>query len=740
MSPASSAHRFENDQERPGQAAGSVRSAISVEAGAPRPTVQTGDPRLGTPSVQVPEPAPFTAGRHLIGVTDQPDFNLTRWPDLEVNGLDQTNLDIYLKRKSGICLFIEGANNEKIREASGVGIRWIGHLVRRCMIIHPDGRIYGWRALIRYDRISPYIRKKKVKPDQFGRGCAGSMQSLLLIEPEFEQRFRKWILKPVPPGKLGEINKSVRRIWEWFLDELRKLGYEVRNEWPFSTKSMGYSAVARYAKQVLLSDPAKAAYLAGGKSLADKLKAGDGVDRPVRRPYQRVEMDAHSLNGIFCILVPHPLGGHAPKIVRRLWVVVILDVYSRAVLGYYLSMNPEVNKQDVLRAIKSALTFWEPSELSMGNVRYADEAALPSGHQERYIGLCWDETSVDGALAETCKTVKDALRNVVGSVLVDPSRGFAARRLKDDRPFIESFFRTLGVRSLNRMTNSTGSKPSDKKGRDPAQVAIASQFQLEYLEDLLDVLIANYNATEHAGLGYRSPLQALDFATTRDDAPPIRRADPRLVSGLLSVTKMCIVKGGYREGRRPYVNFGGASYSGEILIGRHDLVGTKIAVTNHLEDDARFVKAATTNGHSLGLLRAAAPWNGLPHSLEIRKAVQALLNDKRFRVASGEDPIAAFMNYAESSPGHKLSPHSAYLEMRRIMAAVARRGEDANPVIHAALARVRLDEERESRAEANDAGPGVAPPALAAGRRQRTAATWPSAPKSLPMHRMAASK
>jgi len=666
---------------------------------------------------------------------------LAQWPDLDVGGLNQTNLDIYLKRKTGIRLFIEGADSEEIRAAAGVGIRWIACLVRRCMIIHPDGRIYGWRALIRYGRIAPYIRKKKVEPDPFGRGCAGSMQSLLLIEPEFERRFRKWILKSVPPGKLGEINKSVHRIWEWFLDELRKLGYEVRNDWPFSTRSRGYSAVARYVKQVLRSDPVKAAHLAGGKSLADKLKAGDGVDRPVRRPYQRVEMDAHLLNGLFCILVPHPLGGHVPRIVRRLWVIVILEIFSRAVLGYYLSLNPEVNKQDVLRAVKSALTTWQRRELSMGNVRYTDEAALPSGHHERYVGLCWDETSVDGALAETCKTVKDALRNVVGSVLVDPSRGFAARRLKDDRPFIETFFRTLGVRSLNRMTNSTGSKPSDKKGGDPAQVALNSQFQLEYLEDLLDLLIANYNTTEHAGLAYRSPLQALDFATTRDDAPPIRRADPRLVSGLMSATKICMVKGGHSEGRRPYVNFGGARYSGEILIGRHDLVGTKIAVTNHLEDDARFVKAATTNGHSLGLLRAAAPWHGLPHSLEIRSAVQALVADRKFRVAAGGDAIAAFIVYHESLTGNKLSPHPAYLAMRRIMAAVAQRSEDADPGLHAALARARLDEDRESR-QANGAEPGVAPPAPAAGQRQRTAtlAPRPSAPKSLPMHRMAASK
>ncbi|PIF78811.1 hypothetical protein CLU95_6010 [Variovorax sp. 54] len=493
----------------------------------------------------------------------------------------------------------------------------------------------------------------------------------------------------------------------------------------------------------MAANPREAAYLIGGKSLADKLKAGDGVDRPVHRPYQRVEMDAHVLNGLFCILIPHPHGGHVPKIVRRLWVIVIVEVYSRAVLGYYLSLHPEVNKEDVLKAIRSALTRWQRRALSMGRGKYEDEAALPSRHSERYVGLCWDETSVDGSLAETCKTVKDVLRNVVGSVMVDPTQGYAARRLKDDRPYIETFFRTLGEQGLNRMSNSTGSKPSDKRGRNPEQVALNSQFQLEYLEDLLDVLIANYNATEHAGLAYRSPLQTLDFATTREEAPAIRRADASLVSGLLSVRKMCTVKGGYRTGRRPYVNFYGASYSGEFLIDRHDLVGTKICVTSHLENDARVARASTASGHSLGILRAAPPWHGFPHSLAIRSAIRTLLNQRKFRLASGGDAVAAFLEYVELLPGKKLPPHPAYLDMRRIMEEVAQRRQEIGRDDQVEMARGRLAEGREFRAPLTGGNAGhVAEPLSVQAQGSPIPAPEPavSSRKSLPMHRMAASE
>ncbi|MCT8178904.1 hypothetical protein [Variovorax sp. CY25R-8] len=559
------------------------------------------------------------------------------------------------------------------------------------MVEHPDGHIYGWRGLVKYTRINPYIRKKKIAPDAAGRGCAGAMNALLAIEPELEKRFSKWILQIVASSDLGEIKKPNQRIWSWFIDELRKLGYEIRNEWPFSTRTLGFSAVARHVKKVLASNPRKAAYLAGGQALASKLLGGDGVDRPVRRVFQRVEMDAHHLNGIFCILVPSPLEGHVPVIVRRLWVIVILEVFTRVVLGYHLSLRSEINKQDVLLAIRSALSKWQRKKLNMGELRYMDEAALPSGHHDRYLGLCWDEMSVDGAMAGKCQDVRNALENIVGAKLIEPSNGWSARRLKDDRPFIESFFNALGQRSLNRMSNSTGSRPSDKQGRDPIKVALKSQFQLEYLEELLDVLIANYHAIEQKNLTYRTPLQYLDQCVARENSPAIRRADPKLVDGILAVRKMCEVKGGYLVGRRPFVNFFGAVYSGEILEARHDLVGKKIWITNHLVSDARVVQASTVQGYSLGTLRAAAPWHGLPHSLEIRRAIRTLIQARRLKISAGGDAIAEFIKFSESFPNKKLPAHPTYLEVRRILEAAARHPEQLQQAdLH--RARARLDE------------------------------------------------
>ena len=606
-------------------------------------------------------------GRTLAGITDRADFSVEDWPNIDEGALSAQAFECYKKRKEALHLYLQGASQSAIFRATGLHASYLNRTIReRCMHPHPDGQIYGWRALIPGLHIIKYARKHKVKADHNGDGTAGALGNLLELEPDFAARLQQLILKTCPDLKLGEIHRPRHALWAWFLKELRGLGYEIRNEWPFTVKNMGYSALIRYADCVLSANPVKAARIVGGPELQKKMVSGDGIDRPVHQPFERVEMDAHKLDGRFVVMIPQAGGGWSPRLVHRLWVIVLLDVASRAVIGYHLSLRVEVSKEDVTRAIKNALLPWSRKELTFGPQAYCADAALPSGHHERYVGLCWNETSVDGALAETCACVKDKLHGVVGSSLLDPSAGFAQRRSKDDRPFIESFFRTLAGRGLQRLSNTTGAKAQDKRGRDPAQVAVLSEFQLEYAAELLDALIANYNATAHTSLGYRSPLQMLDFCASVGRLPT-RRADPNAVQGLLSVRKLCIVRGGYQQGRRPYVNFAGASYSNSELAQRHDLVGQPIWVINHLEDDARIALATTREGVRLGVLRAHPPWHQTPHSLAIRSAINAMVRRRRFSLASGADAVTAFMEYVESTAKGKLPIHPSYLEIKRLL-------------------------------------------------------------------------
>jgi hypothetical protein len=172
----------------------------------------------------------------------------------------------------------------------------------------------------------------------------------------------------------------------------------------------------------------------------------------------------------------------------------------------------------------------------------------------------------------------------------------------------------------------------------------------------------------------------LDFYASINKRPN-RYADPNSVQGLLSVRKLCIVRGGYQQGRRPYVNFLGASYSNEELSQR---------------DDARIALATTKDGHRLGVLRAHTPWHRTPHSLSTRSAINSMVRNRRFHLANGADAVSVFMEFVESHTTGKLPVHPSYLELKRILVEHSefRSNDDA-----VALAKARLvDTETESGA------------------------------------------
>ncbi|MFL9869740.1 hypothetical protein PQR67_36725 [Paraburkholderia fungorum] len=618
-------------------------------------------------------------------------IDTAQWATPDEGALEGDRRVLYLARKQAVRLYLSGATADTIKKLTSLGSKQAYRLIReRCLETHPDGRPYGWRGLVPWFRVNPYRRRKKVHVDQFGSGAAGAMQALLECLPDLRDAFDKRIRASGPGKQLVEIRRSRRRHCRWFLDQLRSLGYEARNEWPFGTSSQGYFSICRYIDSVLAANPRSLAAATGGPDLAAKLKTGDGTRRPVLKFMQRVEMDAHKLDGRFCVSLPLMDGGFREKIVHRLWVVVLLEVVSRVVLGYYFSIRREVSSDDVLRAVKRALGKWSLRPVSFCETPYLDGAGLLSVLGKDFVGLCWDETSVDGALAETCRHVRDALRDAVGSALLDPETSFSKRRSKDDRPFIETFFRNLAGRGFQRLSNTTGAKPQDRKGREPEAVALASRFQYEYAEELLDVLIANYNASPHKGIGDRTPLDYARFLY-QHSGQNFRQVDAGLVEALFSIRKPCTVRGGAEQGRLPFVEFYYASYTNEVLQSRQDLVGSAIWVICHKEDDCRVARASTLDGMSLGVLRAAPPWNISPHSLSVRAAICQARSRGQLTIPAGGDGVEVFLHYVESQARNRLPVHPAYLEARRILAAAAEQSVGAS-MLDIAMARARTSD------------------------------------------------
>lgn len=604
-----------------------------------------------------------STGQSLREVLQIPGYTLDDWPYIDSAAVPERHRATFIKRRKAVQLYAKGVRTSEICKLTGV---WPAELVRliqcRCLAFDQDGRLFGYRGLIPQLRTVPYRRSSRIVSEVFARGyTVGGFTQLMRLFPELEKALSDRILKK-KHERLSPLQsrEPIIMLHAWFIGQCRKLGLEESNQYPFNTKWLGYRSLAKYVKTLIENHPEQGAKARYGAEAAKRLATGSGTNTPVLRPYQRVECDAHKIDGIFCVLVPSIFGELIPKVVHRLWVIVLQDVVTRCVLGYHLSLNQECNQFDLLHAIRRSLVATTLRKLSVPGMEYVTGAGFPSARFPRFVGACWDEMSVDEAMINRCKAVNQGLRDIVGcKTIVLP------RHSPNDRPFIERFFGLLEAAGFHRLPNTTGNSPTDPRRSSPAAVAVRWQFQIEQAEELLEVLCANYNATPHHSLGFRSPLDYLAFLCpeTRCD---LRIANPQDVRSIANIRTTATVKGGVKHGRRPYVQYLGVRYSSETLGRSHHLAGMKVTLVVD-DEDLRTIHIYQENGSPLGVVQAGPPWHRVPHSIIIRKAVLSLANRKLLHLSSSTDPVIALLEYAEANLKHNKTVSPAYLEARRLL-------------------------------------------------------------------------
>lgn len=594
---------------------------------------------------------------------DGQGHGISTWPTVDLLSLPAAKQEVYSKRRKAMLLYGSGASLADIRKQTGVNPQNLYLLLNRCLTGHPDGRIYGFRALIPGTRIVEYRRKKPIDltlGDHQGGGV-GAFSKLLEDYPVLIDLIHRKLFPKKGRVLIAERRISIRKLHGHFLDKCRELGLADRHEYPFNTDTLAYSSLCRFVEKLEKEHPEKAALHRQNVGADRKLRSGDGADRPVLDLLERVECDAHRLDAVFCVLVPTSYGNFTPRILKRLWVIVLIDVRSRVVLGYHLSMRKECNEEDLLMAIKNALVRWQPRSLTIPGLRYQDKAGFPSSFNPEYTGCCWDELSVDGAKINNSTRVKLILEEIVGSKVF-----YNKRRSPDDRPFVERFFRTLEAGSFHQMPNSVGGGPDERQGKNPELAAVKYFIQLEHLYDLLDVVISGYNATPHTSLGGRSPLEYFDYFL-RTSQKALRIADPVAVSRIHAIRKTVQVRGSIQEGRRPFIEFMGARYSNDYLKRAFDLVGKSVTIEVDTQDP-RVITAFGPNGGELGKMYAGAPWNTLPHTVEIRRAYYRAV--RAGKISSGNDnAVVALLLHLEEQARSGTQVPNLYLELRNIIVA-----------------------------------------------------------------------
>lgn len=572
------------------------------------------------------------------------------WPTVNTSLLNEEQIIRYEGRENAIREYLKGKKVKEISEAFSVSRVELGRLLKRCLTLHPDGRIWGWRALIPYRRQRPYRRNAPVKsyPGSTKGGCSGALMQLFARLPYIKELVDTLFLKKRKEGIVHESRIPLKSIHKRFLNACRDAGVPA-SEYPFSVKSLGRVALWRYLCRLQTSEFASAVLARHGKDAARILKSTNNghSEGRILSPFQNVEFDAHRID-LFCnISMPSPYGGIVKRVIERFWILAIIEAVTRAILGYHISLNREYNATDVLLCVRNAVVPWKRRGLTIPRLEYPERAGMPSEMIPELAWALWDEFSYDNDKANLADGVLKNLVKVVGCA-INPG----PVETPEGRPLIERFFQTLEENGFHRLPSTTGSGPHDPRRNNPEAAAIRLDIKLEHIEELVEVLIMGYNGTPHSGIGYRTPLEYLQYFICDDNRlirtlPEERRSN----MALLNIEATRVVRGNIKEGRRPYVEYEGVRYQNDVLARTFDLVGTRLRLSIN-PDDPRSLLSYLPNGSELGILTAHGFWGRTPHTLEVRKTILALRNRRLLWYAIEQDPMQVYLDYL-ATQSHK---------------------------------------------------------------------------------------
>lgn len=228
-----------------------------------------------------------------------------------------------------------------------------------------------------------------------------------------------------------------------------------------------------------------------GKSAADHKFRNAVHSAPVEGPLRRVEVDHTQLD----IIVVHPVSG---IVLGRPWITLIIDVYTRCILGFTISFDPP-SHMVVARALKMAL-------LPKVNIK----SRWPIVSREwPMFGLMMDLVADNGlefhgmSLEDVCYTLGINI-------------SYCPRKKGWWKAVIERAIGTLNRNVTDGMPGRTFSSIDEKGDYEPQKNAVLS---IEALEQIIAKWIVDiYHETVHETLG-RKPRSVWEQEVNIQDIP-----------------------------------------------------------------------------------------------------------------------------------------------------------------------------------------------------------------------------
>ena len=598
--------------------------------------------------------------------------DVTSWPSVDRNALSADIKVIFEQHLEALERYLAGGSVRQIFAETEIRPQQLYRLLKRCLTRHDDGRVFGYRGLLPHVHVNAYTRHREVSKlgNAGSRGTAGAFRQLLEQHSALEDwidlqiRGHRLVLKQHQvEDRLRTRLIGIGALHIDFIQQCRKQGLSA-SDYPLNAIRKGRGALTACVKAQMLSGFTEGARAAGAKHLKGLPRQYELSAPTPTHPMEVVEFDAHRLDLRLKIVVQDPLGYEQAFEIERVWLLVILDVYSRAVLGYHLTLAPEYSRYDVIRTIEKTLEPHAAMTFTLPGVGYGADAGFPSQRFMELSYATWQWFKLDNAKANLAEDTVQALCEFVGCFV-----NAGPTYTPDDRPYIERFFGTLAQGFSARLPGYVGNGPKDlRRALSITNGDIRLFLSITELEQLMEASIASYNATPHSGLHGHTPLAVVEQSLRGRGAVlnwlPERK---RRAMYLMQTPKRTRVRGYLGQGIRPHVTFYQVRYSNAVLAASAIWIGKEIRLYYNSQD-LRTVRAFLADGTEIGVLKAQGAWGEYPHDLALRRAIMTATGRKRFgRVL--EDSFLS--DYVEHKRKQAKRSRRAASDMARTLRALA---------------------------------------------------------------------
>jgi putative transposase len=564
-------------------------------------------------------------------------LELETWPTANEELLPEGERVLFVSRRDAVAAYVKTGNAKEAGKASGFTRQELTRLIRRCTAEDPDGELVGFRGCRPFYRVKRYERGITQGPAvEKGEGTAGLLQAVFRQYPEIETKLEDFALRRGDPLELPP-RIGLRDIRKKLLALCREAGIPATS-YPLNTEEGGIRSLALWRSR--LADTHGRAYISDqfGEAAGRNYDEGREGAKPLVDKHQVWVFDEYTLDTIVSIGVPDKTGEVKWLPMSRFKVISGRRRGSKDIIACRAVLKTEPNTADFLHCIEEAIRPHERRKFRVPGFAYPKQACFAS----ELPGCGWALPSV--IMLDNSKVhLSAATRRVITEDLGCTVQYGVVRRPRA-RGDIENWHSYL-ANEFRKIASTTGTGPNDTRRNEPEKAAVQLRLQLDHIEQVLELLMAKFNAGPLNALKGKTLIEAFTLWARDDNA--VVRCVPEAFRERVSLADLQVkvrIASDVGSGKQPVIRFRHADYIGPKLStfrsrGREEC----ILVLN--ENTANVGFLYSSDGTELDRLQARGIWRA-PHTLSQRVDFVRLRGKGKIRwPGEDESPVEILREY-----------------------------------------------------------------------------------------------